>query len=239
MLKVRNLSVSYPNGLKALDGVNLQMKIDGICGIIGPNGGGKTTFIKGLLELVKTSGLVSFKDKPVKYWAKKTAYVEQKKDLDLDFPINVLDCVLLGTYPSLGFFKRPGVSEKTQAKKAIKQVGLSGLENRQIGELSGGQFQRVLIARTIAQNADLILLDEPFTGVDINSEVIIMSLLTQMANEGKAIFMVHHDLNKVRQYFDKVILINKTVIAYGDTDSVYNKENLKKTFEVLDNPLFS
>lgn len=239
MLKVQNLSVTYPNGLKALDEVNLQMKVDGICGIIGPNGGGKTTFIKGILGLVKASGKVKFKSKPIKEWAKKTAYVEQKKDLDLDFPIDVLHCVLMGTYPSLGFLKRPGAAERCQAKKAIEQVGLSGLENRQIGELSGGQFQRVLIARTIVQNADLIFLDEPFSGVDVNSEAIIIELLKEMGAEGKAIFMVHHDLNKVRQYFDKVILINKGVIAYGDTDSVYNKDNVKRTFEVLDNPLFS
>lgn len=239
MLEVENLSVTYPNGVVALSGVDLKMELGGICGIIGPNGGGKTTFVKGILGIAPVKGKVRFKGKPIKYWAKKTAYVEQKKDLDLDFPISVLNCVLLGTYPKLGFFKRPGAAEKALAKEAIEQVGLSGLENRQIGELSGGQFQRVLIARTITQNADLIFLDEPFVGVDVNSEAIIIDLLKQLAKEGRAIFMVHHDLSLVRRYFEKVILINKTVIAYGDTKTVYNKENLKKTFEVLDNPLFT
>ena len=238
MLDIQNLNVTYSSGVKALRDVNVQMKLNGICGIIGPNGAGKTTFIKGILGLVKASGRIEFKGKPINDWAKKTAYVEQKKELDLDFPINVLDCVLLGTYPSLGFLKRPGSAEKLEARKAIDQVGLSGLESRQIGELSGGQFQRVLIARTIVQNADLIFLDEPFSGVDVNSEAIIINLLKQLAEEGKAIFMVHHDLIKVNQYFDQVILVNKGIVAYGPTATVYNKENLKRTFEVLDNPLF-
>lgn len=239
MLEIQNLSVVYSNGVEALSGVNLQMASGGICGIIGPNGAGKTTFVKGVLGIVPVQGKVHYKGKPISYWAKQTAYVEQKKNFDLDFPISVLHCVLLGTYPKLGFFKNPGATEKDAAREAIKQVGLAGLENRQIGELSGGQFQRVLIARTIVQNADLIFLDEPFVGVDVNSEGIIIDLLKELAKEGKTIFMVHHDLSKVRGYFEKVILINKTVIAYGQTEEVYTKENLKKTFDVLDDPLFT
>lgn len=239
MLEIQNLSVIYSNGVEALSGINLQLNAGGICGIIGPNGAGKTTFIKGILGLIPAHGKVSYKGKPLSYWEKQTAYVEQKKNLDLDFPISVLNCVLLGTYPKLGFFKNPGDSEKDAARKAIKQVGLAGLENRQIGELSGGQFQRVLIARTIVQDPELIFLDEPFVGVDVNSEAIIIDLLKQLAMEGKTIFMVHHDLSKVQGYFEKVILINKTVIAYGEIEEVYTKENLKKTFNVLDNPLFT
>lgn len=239
MLEIQDLKVVYSNGVEALSGVNLQLKPGGICGIIGPNGAGKTTFVKGILGLVPSYGKVRFKGKPLSHWAKQTAYVEQKRNLDLDFPIDVFHCVLLGTYPKLGFFKNPGDSEKDAARKAIKQVGLAGLENRQIGELSGGQFQRVLIARTIVQDADLIFLDEPFVGVDINSEAIIINLLKQLAQEGKTIFMVHHDLSKVQRYFEKVILINKTVIAYGETKEVYTKENLTKTFNVFDNPLFT
>ena len=239
MLEVQDLKVVYPNGVEALSGVNLQLEPGGIYGVIGPNGAGKTTFVKGILGIVPTFGKVRFKSKPLSFWAKQTAYVEQKRNLDLDFPISVFHCVLLGTYPKLGFFKNPGAKEKEAARKAIHQVGLDGLEDRQIGELSGGQFQRVLIARTIVQDADLIFLDEPFVGVDVNSEAIIIKLLKQLAEEGKTIFMVHHDLSKVHKYFEKVILINKTVIAYGKTEDVFNKENLKKTFNILDNPLFT
>ncbi len=239
MFEVEDLSVVYPNGLQALKEVNISLSDIGICGIIGPNGGGKTTFIKGVLGLTPAKGKVTFRGIPIKKWAKKTAYVEQKRDLDLDFPISVLQCVLLGTYPALGFFKRPGKQEKKQAEKALEQVGLADLKNRQIGELSGGQFQRVLIARTIVQNADLIFLDEPFVGIDVKSEAIIIDLLKNLAEQGKNIFIVHHDLSKVRRYFKNVILINKTVIAYGTVKKTYTKENLKNTFEVLDNPLFS
>src|SRR5690625_186160 len=237
MLEIQDLKVVYSNGVEALSGVNLQLKPGGICGIIGPNGAGKTTFVKGILGLVPSYGKVRFKGKPLSHWAKQTAYVEQKRNLDLDFPINVFHCVLLGTYPKLGFFKRPGAKEKEAARKAIEQVGLVGLEDRQIGELSGGQFQRVLIARSIVQDADLIFLDEPFTGVDVNSEIIIIDLLKELAEQGKSIFMVHHDLGKVKSYFNRIILINKKIIAYGKTEEVFNKENLQKTFDVLDHPL--
>lgn len=238
-LKIRDLNVTYPNGVRALSDVNLSMEAGGICGILGPNGGGKTTLIKGILGLVNAKGEVFFRDKPIKKFAKQTAYVEQKQVIDMDFPITVYQCVLMGTYPKLGFFKKPGKREKELSLNAIEQVGLTEFKNRQIGELSGGQFQRVLIARTLAQEADLIFLDEPFVGIDVNSEAIIIDLLKNLAASGKSIFIVHHDLSKVKRYFDHIILINKTLIAYGKTEEVYTKENMKKTFKVLDNPLFS
>lgn len=239
MLKVKNLSVTYANGNRALNGVDFSLDEGSFCGVIGPNGSGKTSFIKGMLGLISAKGKVTFRSKPIKKFAKKTSYVEQKRDIDMDFPITVYQCVLLGTYPALGLFRRPGVEEKKQTLAALEKVGLSSLSDRQIGELSGGQFQRVLIARTLVQHADLVFLDEPFVGIDVNSEAIIIKLLKQMAAEGKTILTVHHDLNKVRDYFDKIILINKTVIAAGPVEEVYNKENMKKTFEVFDNPVFS
>lgn len=239
MLKVENLSVTYPSGVRALRDANLVMEEGVIVGIIGPNGSGKTTLIKGILDLVPANGTVTFRGERVKNFAKKISYVEQKSDLDMDFPITVFQCVLTGTYPALGFFKRPKAAEKKAAQDAIDKVGLTGMENRQIGQLSGGQFQRVLIARTLTQNADLIFLDEPFVGVDVTSEKIIVDQLKELVRQGKTIFVVHHDLNKVYDYFEKIILINKTIVAYGDVREVYNKENMVKTFEVLDNPLFA
>lgn len=237
-LHIQNLSVVYPNGVQALSEVNLSVVTGGIFGILGPNGGGKTTFVKGVLGLVDAKGKVLFQGKPIKKHAKQTAYVEQKQEIDMDFPITVFQCVLMGTYPKLGFFKKPGKKEKERTAEALEKVGLLAYKNRQIGELSGGQFQRVLIARTLVQEADLIFLDEPFVGIDVRSEAIIIERLRELAQQGKTIMIVHHDLNKVRRYFDQVILINKTLITYGKTDEVYTRENMKKTFEVLDNPLF-
>lgn len=239
MLKVENLSVIYPNGHRAMNNASLTMEEGVMCGILGPNGSGKTTLIKGILGLVPAKGKATFRGRPIKEFAKQISYVEQKSDLDMDFPITVFQCVLTGTYPGLGFFRKPGKKEKEITQAAIDKVGLNGMESRQIGQLSGGQFQRVLIARTLAQDADLIFLDEPFVGIDVTSEKIIVNQLKELVREGKTIFVVHHDLNKVYEYFDKIILINKTVMAYGNVREVYNRENMKKTFEVLDNPLFA
>lgn len=232
MLAVKDLSVTYSNGTHALQNADVSLPTGSISGIIGPNGGGKSSFLKGILSLVPHKGHAFFKGQPLEKLAKNTAYVEQKGNLDMDFPISVEQCVLLGTYPKLGLLKRPGKREKELAKEALSRVGLSTYKDHQIGELSGGQFQRVLIARTLAQEAELILLDEPFVGIDVQSEKIIVTLLQQLAKEGATILVVHHDLSKVKNYFDHLILINKTVIAVGPTQAVYNKENLQKTFDL-------
>lgn len=237
-LQVRDLKVIYPNGVKALSDVNLDLETDGICGILGPNGGGKTTFIKGLLGLLDAKGSVRFNGQPIQKLAKQTAYVEQKQAIDMDFPINVFQCVLMGTYPKLGFFKSPGRKEKKKVLNALEKVGLAAYKNYQIGELSGGQFQRVLIARTLVQEADLIFLDEPFVGIDVRSEAIIIEQLKALAQEGKTILIVHHDLSTVKKYFNQVILINKTLIAAGNTAEVYTQENMKKAYEVFDPQLY-
>ncbi len=237
MLEVRDLNVTYTNGVKALTDVNVQIPEGSLCGIIGPNGGGKTTFLKGILGFVPHRGKTYFRGKPIKKSAKHTAYVEQKGKLDMDFPITVIQCVLLGTYPQLGFFKNPGEVQKNRAQKALERVGLKGFENRQIGALSGGQFQRVLIARTLAQEADLIILDEPFVGIDVNSEKIIIHLLQELCNNGKTILVVHHDLSKVKDYFDYLLFIHKTIIAAGPVEEVFEKDNLSATFNIYDKAL--
>lgn len=237
MLEIRNLTVTYSNGVEALNKASFQLPAGSLCGIIGPNGGGKTTFLKGMLGFIPHKGKAFFNGKPLKKSAKHTAYVEQKGNLDMDFPITVFQCVLLGTYPKLGFFKTPGRPEKQLVQEALERVGLHGFENRQIGELSGGQFQRVLIARTLTQQADLILLDEPFVGIDVNSEKIIIDLLKDLRQQGKTILVVHHDLSKVKAYFDHLVFIHKTVIAAGPVEKVFEKKNLKKTFTIYDEAL--
>lgn len=230
MLEIKNLSVTYQNNVKALEDVSVSVPSGKLVGIIGPNGAGKSTLLKGALGMVDRSGSVSFKGKPIKELQNEIAYVEQKGNLDMDFPITVLQCVLLGTYPKLGWIKRPGKKEKEIALDALERVGMKDLEARQISELSGGQFQRVLLARTLAQEAELIFLDEPFSGIDIKSEGIIMEQLFNLRDQGKTILIVHHDLTKVGKYFDGLILLNRRLIASGKVDDVMTNENLSKVF---------
>ena len=230
LLELSNLNVSYPNGIQALSAVNLKIDEGGLWGILGPNGSGKTTLLKAILGLLPHNGKVLFRAQPIKKSAKQIAYVEQKGDFDMDFPITVFQCVLTGTYPKLGLFKKPGSSEKQAVLDALDKLGLMQFKNRQIGQLSGGQFQRVLIARMLVQNADLIFLDEPFIGIDMESEALIIHHLKQMALDGHTIIMVHHDLKAVREYFDKLILVNRTVVDYGATEDIFIGEKLKQVF---------
>ena len=230
MLDIRNLSVTYQNNVKALEDISVSISSGKLVGIIGPNGAGKSTLLKGILGMVERTGNVSFKERPIKEVQKQVAYVEQKGNLDMDFPITVLQCVLLGTYPKLGWLKRPGKKEKETALDALERVGMEDFSSRHISELSGGQFQRIMIARTLAQDADLIFLDEPFSAIDIKSEGIIMDQLFEMRDQGKTILIVHHDLTKVAHYFDELILLNHRLIASGKVEEVMTDDNLAKAF---------
>lgn len=237
MLTIKNLSVQYNNGVSPLTNINLALEEGHLYGIIGPSGAGKSSFLKGILNLVPTTGEVTFRNQKIKDFSKKIAYVEQKENIDRAFPITVFQCVLMGTYPNLGFFHRPGMKEKKATQKAIDYVGLSGFESRQIGELSGGQFQRVLIARSIVQDAEIFFMDEPFVGIDVKNEATIIQLLKKMVEEGKTLFVVHHNLNNVKNYFDRVILINGEIIAFGKTEEVFTNQNIIKTYKLVDSPL--
>lgn len=230
LLEVKNLSVIYDNQTQALKDVSLQIIEGQIVGIIGPNGAGKSTLIKAMINLISHKGQAFLNDQPIHKQLKNLSYVEQKSNIDTTFPIKVLDCVILGIYPKLKPCQLPGKKEKEMAVKALNKVDMLGYENRQIGELSGGQFQRVLIARTLVQETDLILLDEPFVGVDITSENIIIDLLKELAQAGKIILIVHPDLSKISKYFNSIILINKHLIEFGSVENVFTAENLKQTF---------
>ncbi|OFU50213.1 metal ABC transporter ATP-binding protein [Aerococcus sp. HMSC10H05] len=230
VLDIKNLSVTYQNNVRALEDISVSISSGKLVGIIGTNGAGKSTLLKGILGMVERTGSVSFKERPIKEVQKQVAYVEQKGNLDMDFPITVLQCVLLGTYPKLGWLKRPGKKEKETALDALERVGMEDFANRQISELSGGQLQRILIARTLAQDADLIFLDEPFSAIDIKSEGIIMDQLFELRDQGKTILIVHHDLIKVAHYFDELILLNQRLIASGKVEEVMTDDNLSKVF---------
>lgn len=229
-IHVEDLTVKY-NGKTALSKISVDIEEGNITGIIGPNGAGKSTLIKGLMRLIKTeSGKTFIGDVPVSKMRKNIAYVEQRSALDLSFPINVSETVMLGRYPRLGLFRNPKADDKERAFTALKTVKMEGFAKRQIGELSGGQLQRVFIARALAQEADVFLLDEPFVGIDMVSEELIMEILSGLRDSGKTIAIVHHDLQKVRDYFDNVIIVNKTLVASGDVDKVFTDENISQAY---------
>lgn len=209
-------------GTPVLKNVNFEVPKGKMVGVIGPNGAGKSTLIKAMLGLVKSTGDVSIDGR--------LAYMKQGSDYDLSFPILVSEVVMLGIYPSLGLFKRPKRRHRLLVEEALKRVGMEDFKNRQISELSGGQWQRVLFARILVQDADVILLDEPFTGIDVDSEVRIIEILKQQRAMGKSIFIVHHDLDSAANYFDELILLNKSVIAYGAPSKVLTDEILKDTY---------
>ena len=229
MIEMKNLSVSY-QGQLALEPTSLTIKGPTITGIIGPNGAGKSTLIKGMLGIVESEGQTFLDRKPMKQELSKIAYVEQKIHIDYNFPIKVKECVSLGLYPKIKLFQRLKASDWEKVDRALKIVGLEDFAERQISQLSGGQFQRVLIARCLVQEAKYIFLDEPFVGIDSVSEEIIIATLRQLRKDGKTILIVHHDLSKVVAYFDQVLLLNKKVIAFGSTESTFTKENMQKTY---------
>ncbi|RSJ83733.1 metal ABC transporter ATP-binding protein [Streptococcus cristatus] len=229
MIEMKSLSVRY-QGQLALEATSLTIKGPTITGIIGPNGAGKSTLIKGMLGIVESEGQTFLDRKPMKQELSKIAYVEQKIHIDYNFPIKVKECVSLGLYPKIKLFQRLKASDWEKVARALKIVGLEDFAERQISQLSGGQFQRVLIARCLVQEADYIFLDEPFVGIDSVSEEIIMATLRQLRKDGKTILIVHHDLGKVVAYFDQVLLLNKKVVAFGSTESTFTKENMQKTY---------
>lgn len=219
-LNIQDLSVSY-HGKPALRTINIAVLPGSLVGIIGPNGAGKSTFIKALLDLIpKDNGSVRIFGKTFSEQRQLVAYVPQRNNIDWDFPINVLETVLLGTYPSLGIFKRPKKADKARALACLKKVGMEEYHDRQIGELSGGQQQRVFLARALVQEPEILLLDEPFVGIDILSEENMMNILRDLKSAGKTILVVHHDLSKVDTYFEQLLVLNKKQIGYGDVKEV-------------------
>lgn len=230
-ISIIDLHVSY-YGSEAVKGVTLSIDRGNLIGIIGPNGAGKSTFLKALLQLIPIDkGEIKVLGKNIKEVRKKIAYVPQRNDIDWDFPITVLEVVLLGTYPHLKLFSRPRKKEKEWALHCLERVGMLEFSKRQIGELSGGQQQRVFLARALAQKAELFFLDEPFVGVDILSEETIVTILKELCHIGKTVIVIHHDLSKANDYFDQLILLNKELIGFGTVDEIFKPEIIGKAYK--------
>lgn len=232
MIDVENLTISY-NGIEVIKDVSFSFETGKLIGILGPNGAGKSTLVKAMLGLIpKDQGSVSIANDPLKSIRKKIAYVPQRSRIDWDFPIIVKDTVLLGTFPSLSLFRRPRKEHKEWALECLSKVGMEAFKSKQIGELSGGQQQRIFLARALAQKAEYFFLDEPFVGVDVSSEEMIIQILKSLRDEGKTIFVVHHDLSKVESYFDEIILINKQLIESGPVDRVFKPEIMNQAYQM-------
>ncbi|WP_085505239.1 metal ABC transporter ATP-binding protein [Thalassobacillus devorans] len=230
-ISINDLHVSY-YGNEALKGVSLSVQPGNLVGIIGPNGAGKSTLLKAMLNLLpKDKGDIKVLGKTVKEVRKKIAYVPQRNDIDWDFPITVLDAVLLGTYPNLQLFRRPKKKEKEWALECLQRVGMEAFKKRQIGELSGGQQQRVFLARALAQKAELFCLDEPFVGVDASSEETIVTILKELCMQGKTVIVVHHDLSKANDYFSQLILLNKELISFGGVNEVIQSDIIERAYK--------
>lgn len=229
-LEIHDLTVAYQKK-PVLWGVDVTVPAGNLVGIVGPNGAGKSTLIKAAMGLLPiSSGWVKVFDKPLKENFRRVGYVPQRESVDWDFPVNVMDLVLMGRYGHLGVFQRPTKHDRDVAKECLDKVKMLPYANRQIANLSGGQQQRVFLARALAQEADLYFMDEPFAGVDAATEAAIIELLHELKAKGKTLLVVHHDLPTARNYFDMLLLLNMRVVAFGPTEEVFTYELLQKTY---------
>lgn len=229
-LSIDDLTVAYQEQPAIWD-IDLEAPEGALMGIVGPNGAGKSTLIKAALNLVpRAAGTVKFYGKSYEQARDIVGYVPQRGSVDWDFPTSVLDVVTMGLYGKLGWFRRPGKRERQQALHALEQVDLVDFADRQISQLSGGQQQRTFLARALVQDAKVYFMDEPFAAVDAVTENAIIDILQALNQRGKTVLVVHHDLQTVTRYFDRVTLLNVEVIASGPTASVFTADNLRKTY---------
>ena len=228
--EARCLSVAYREALVLKD-VDFSVPPGVIMAIVGPNGAGKSTLMKAMLGLIPTTnGSVRFFGRPFQEVRSRIGYIPQHASVDWDFPTTVFDAVLMGTYGSLGWFRRPGKHERQLSWAALEQTGMTHLARRQIGELSGGERQRTFLARALVQDADLYLMDEPLQGVDALSKHAILAVMRGLRQRGKTLVMVHHDPSTVRQLCDWVTLVNKGVVATGPVEDTFSESNVRRAY---------
>ena len=232
-IKADNVSVVYRNGTVALENATFEIPTSTICGLVGINGAGKSTLFKALMGFVPiASGSISLLNHPSASTLPKNtvAYVPQNEEVAWNFPVLVEDVVMMGRYGHMGILRRPKQADRVAVADALNRVNMSEFTQRQIGELSGGQKKRVFLARALAQQSKIILLDEPFTGVDVNTEDAIIALMRELRDEGHIILVSTHNLGSVPQFCDQVVLINRTVLDYGTMESVFTQSNLQRAF---------
>ena len=232
-ISVRNLTVTYNNGFTAVQNASFDLDPGTICALVGVNGSGKSTIFKSIMGFVRPSaGEVRLCGRPVAEALKRNivAYVPQSEEVDWNFPVLVEDVVMMGRYGHMNFLRMPSRADRYKVDEALERVGMSEYRHRQIGELSGGQKKRVFLARSLAQEGRIILLDEPFTGIDVKTETTIISLLRELRASGHLILVSTHNLGSVPEFCDRVVLINRTVLAAGPTAEVFTQANLERAF---------
>ncbi len=232
-IAVEGLTVTYRNGHTALRDASFTVPEGTITALVGVNGAGKSTLFKALMGLVPAArGSVRLLGLTVAQALRRSliAYVPQSEEVDWAFPVLVEDVVMMGRYGHMGFLRRPRAADRAAVDEALARVSMTGFRHRQIGELSGGQRKRVFLARALAQEGRVILLDEPFTGVDVTSEDQIVALLRELRDEGRVMLVSTHDLGSVPEFCDRTVLVKGTILAHGPTSEVFTRDNLEEAF---------
>ncbi|HEV2093290.1 MAG TPA: metal ABC transporter ATP-binding protein [Rubrobacter sp.] len=229
-LRVEGLTAAYRDEPVLWD-VSFEVPQGELVAVVGPNGAGKTTLLKVVMGLMEpAAGRALVYGKPFEKARQWVGYVPQRGSVDWDFPTSALDVAQMGLYGKLGWFRRPGSKEREKAMECLEKVGIAHLADRQISQLSGGQQQRVFLARALAQDARLYLTDEPFAAVDYKTERAIVALLRELKAQGSTVIVVHHDLATVPDYFDRVVILNKRLVAEGPVSEVFTKENVSEAY---------
>jgi manganese/iron transport system ATP-binding protein len=232
-IAVRDLTVTYRNGHTALRDASFEIPRGTVTALVGVNGAGKSTLFKAIMGFVQaSSGDIRLLDRSVKDALRDNivAYVPQSEEVDWAFPVLVEDVVMMGRYGHMGFLRIPSDADRAAVMAALDRVGMGAYRQRQIGELSGGQRKRVFLARALAQDGQIILLDEPFTGVDVKTEDRIVTLLRELRDEGRVMLVSTHNLGSVPEFCDRTVLVKGTVVAYGPTETTFTRENLESAF---------
>ena len=232
-IEVDGVSVAYRRGSLALDGVSFALRKPGICALVGMNGAGKSTLFKAIMGFVApTAGRVLICGHPVA-WAQRRniiAYVPQTEEVDWTFPVSVRDVAMMGRQGRMGFLRIPSARDRAVVADSLDRVGMAAFADRQIGELSGGQRKRVFLARALAQQGGIMLLDEPFTGVDLRTEGAITALLRELRAEGHLILVSTHNLASVPGFCDHAVLVNRGLVAFGPIEEAFTPETLSRAF---------
>ncbi|MGD1808275.1 metal ABC transporter ATP-binding protein [Dapis sp. BLCC M126] len=231
MLIVQDLSVRY-RSFTALNNVSFTFEAGESVGIIGPNGAGKSTMVKAMLGLIQSAtGIALLKGKPLTPQLSQVAYVPQRSQIDWDYPVTVWNVAMMGRTLQTGMFRRPSTQSRELVKAALQRVGMYEYRDHSISDLSGGQQQRVFLARALAKEAELLILDEPFTGVDQKTESIMFDIFNELKAQAKILLVITHDLSKTLDNYDQLLLLNKHVVAKGPRHEVMTQDNLLTAYE--------